>query len=83
MNSLTKKEFEGIAKRFKAVRNTLSQRGMARLLSDKSVKIHHSMISEVEAGIRMPSKNTMIALAKQYKVSINWLLLGGNRPKWG
>jgi len=76
-------ENEEIADRFRELRakTGLSQKDFAT-----SIDLSHTVIAEIERGGREPSRKVMVAVARKYGVSLDWLLLGvgsieGAQPK--
>lgn len=76
-------ENEEIADRFRELRakTGLSQKDFAM-----SIDLSHTVIAEIERGGREPSRKVMVAVARKYGVSLDWLLLGvgsleGAQPK--
>jgi len=76
-------ENEEIADRFRELRakTGLSQKDFA-----SSIDLSHTVIAEIERGGREPSRKVMVAVARKYGVSLDWLLLGvgsmeGAQPK--
>ena len=72
-----------LAVRFTALRKkvNLSQKDFAR-----SIGVSQSLIADIERGSREPSRKVLVAIAKKYGVSLDWLLLGvgsmeGAQPK--
>jgi transcriptional regulator with XRE-family HTH domain len=62
-----------IANRFRSLRlkANLSQKEFAQ-----SIGLSQTVIAEIERGSREPSRKVMIAVAKEYHISLDWLLLG-------
>ncbi len=61
-----------IGSRFKIVRkmNNLNQNQFA-----EAINISQGRLSEIEKGICKPSADTLILIAEQFRVDLNWLLL--------
>jgi transcriptional regulator with XRE-family HTH domain len=62
-----------IANRFRSLRlkANLSQKEFAQ-----SIGLSQTVIAEIERGAREPSRKVMISIAKEYNISLDWLLLG-------
>lgn len=76
-------ENEDIGDRFRELRakTGLSQKDFAQ-----TIELSHTVIAEIERGGREPSRKVMVAVARKYGVSLDWLLLGvgtmeGAQPK--
>jgi transcriptional regulator with XRE-family HTH domain len=69
-------EILDISERFFQIRNktSMSQRDFAKALGLSS-----SVVSDIERGVRIPSKNVMMILCSLYDVDLNWLILGNSR----
>jgi len=63
---------QAIAGRIKVLRGTLSQRAFAEMLNFKQ-----TYVSEIETGKTKPSVEFLIALADQFKTSVDFVLRGG------
>lgn len=66
-------ENKEIAERFREIRakTGLSQKDFA-----SAINLSHTVIAEIERGNREPSRKVMVAVAKKYGISLDWLLLG-------
>jgi transcriptional regulator with XRE-family HTH domain len=66
-------EETGIAERFKEIR---LKRNINQKEFSESLNVSQSVVSDIEAGKREPSRQILSSLAKNYNVDLNWLLLG-------
>ncbi len=76
-------ENKEIADRFRKLR---SKTGLSQKDFAASIDLSHTVIAEIERGGREPSRKVMVAVARKYGVSLDWLLLGvgsmeGAQPK--
>lgn len=66
-------EKDELGERFRAIRKKLN---MTQGEFAQSIGMSQSFIAEVERGGKEPSRSLLIAIARAYDVSLDWLLLG-------